>query len=348
MLLLAAACSALSSLATSPSTPQLAVCQVPKLPWTAEPALSRAGDVRLVLQDGTTLTAHSLYLQHASDVFSSALACSGRTQADAAGPGSDLEDAHPSPEAESRLVQSASVSSKRHRAMQSLPLPGTSREQALLLLHSLYSRTPESWAASLDPADLAELARVSHRFGCSASLQLADSSLVKLAKAQADSSEQAWVSVHTAPAQLKLARRLNLPRFEAYLGHFVGHHLNEVDLDFWTPRLLPYCEVLVSISRPQPDACLYGESTSTSQPTRSILAWSGGAFSRFGEVSELFIAMSDQHMLQHGSYRMQQEQAAAACAFTKLQYRYILAQYGLQTVGWHQRAMAHLPFVEPV
>ena len=44
-----------------------------------------------------------------------------------------------------------------------LQLPGTSRQQALLLLHFLYAWARESWLAGLLPQELVELARVADR-----------------------------------------------------------------------------------------------------------------------------------------------------------------------------------------
>ena len=80
-------------------------------------------DVCLLLDDGTTLSAHSIYLQHSSSVFQGALTCSSPAQHSAAPKDTD------SPAG----VKRCSNSSKR------LPLPGTTSKQALLLLHCLYS-----------------------------------------------------------------------------------------------------------------------------------------------------------------------------------------------------------------
>ena len=53
-------------------------------------------------------------------------------------------------------------SSKRCRQQLELPLPETTRRQALLLLHCLYSMARESWLTSLIVPELIELARISH------------------------------------------------------------------------------------------------------------------------------------------------------------------------------------------
>ena len=43
--------------------------------WATPPGRSLTGETRLVLDVGTTLQAHALYLQHASEVLHDALAC---------------------------------------------------------------------------------------------------------------------------------------------------------------------------------------------------------------------------------------------------------------------------------
>ena len=68
-------------------------------------------------------TAHSLYLQHASPIFENALACASPTRLQTAPPASPCSSS------------GDTQAQKQCRASVKLPLPGTSKRQALLLLH---------------------------------------------------------------------------------------------------------------------------------------------------------------------------------------------------------------------
>ena len=110
--------------------------------------------------------------------------------------------------------------------MVKLPLPGTSRKQALLLLHCLYAFDRKSWAKSLKSPELADLARIAHKYACTAVLGLADNSLVAACKGE----DFALLGVREAPAQLQLARDLNLDKLEIHLAYTMGKHAHRLDL----------------------------------------------------------------------------------------------------------------------
>ena len=190
--------------------------QSPERTWEKSPAQSDQGDTLLELGDGTTITADSAYLRHASEVLSTALACSSQAE------GADCP-----------CSGQCSPAPKRARAMLRLPLPGTSRRQALLLLHCLYAWDRKAWACSLGPPELLELARVSHKYDCTAVLQLADSALVTFGQPQGAGPgvQPAWLHVRWAPAQLQLADSLDLAGVRWLVGGFLGRHAEEVALD---------------------------------------------------------------------------------------------------------------------
>ena len=123
---------------------------------------------------------------------------------------------------------SAPPASKRARPMLKLPLPGTSRQQALLLLHCLYAGDPRSWTKLLDLPQLADLGRIAHRFGCTAVLRLVDSRLVKLVSCRLQ--KEGKKSMADAPATFAMARESGLTKLESHLGHWMGAHPRWVDL----------------------------------------------------------------------------------------------------------------------
>ena len=197
--------------------------QVKQASWSNPPVQSLDGDVLLTLNDSTGFRVHSQFLQQISPVLKSALAC-GRPPEHSGASSADSAQAH----------KPASDSS---RTGPQLPLPGTSKQQALLLLHCLYSWSRESWLCGLPYAEILDLAMVADKFGCAPMLQLVDSCLVKACQA----SEPAWVSVTTAPNQFNLACQLHLPSFEAHVGRFLGRHTSAVvlkDLDAVTAAIL--------------------------------------------------------------------------------------------------------------
>ena len=121
---------------------------------------------------------------------------------------------------------------KRFKAELRVPLPGTSRRQALLLLHCLYAWDRRSWAESLDASELADLAMVAHKYGIAPVLQLADSSLVKLCDTKdADASKaSAQMNVARAPAQFQFAQDLGLSQLQSHIAEFMGAHAHALDL----------------------------------------------------------------------------------------------------------------------
>ena len=117
----------------------------------------------------------------------------------------------------------SSPARKRCKTTPKLPLPGTSRRQALLLLHSLYAWDRKSWAEGLDLPELADLARVAHKFA-SCVLQLADSSLVEVCQTEDAHAQDpdSWLNTTTAPELLQLAADLSLVKFERHVAFFCG------------------------------------------------------------------------------------------------------------------------------
>ena len=172
----------------------------------------------MVLDDGTALPAHSLYLQHASTVFYNALACSKVADC--------IHQTAPRPDS---LAGSSAVQGPP-QAKLPLPLPNTSKEQALLLLHCMYAFDRAKWAKALQPYELAALAAVAHRFGCLQILELADSALL-----QASAADAGFTTVKNAPTQHQLARRLQLVQFELHVARFLGSYPNAVDLSKLDP-----------------------------------------------------------------------------------------------------------------
>ena len=183
------------------------------------PELSLLGDTELMLDGGSSLRAHSQYLPHASTVFEAALTCCTQAPPDEV------------------------VHKKRKHAAEAqatctfqLPLPGASRHQVLLLLHSLYAFKREAWVSSLNSAQHGELAAIAHKFGCEAVLELVDSSLVSMCqqeRARAGSEPRqakAWLCAEHAPEQFKVAQKLQLRKFEARVGQFLGSSAPEIDL----------------------------------------------------------------------------------------------------------------------
>lgn len=185
--------------------------QEPEASCGAHPPLSESGDVLLVLDDMTTLNCHALHLQHASSVFQTALSCA--------------------PAVEHELD-----SSQTCRSLTRLPLPGATRRQVLLLLHCLYQFERESWVEKLCIPEIIELAKLAHRYLCLRVLGLADKCLVKRCGVREASiktgivDSKAWLTVKDAPREHQLAQRLNLTRYEALVGLFMGRHAHAIDL----------------------------------------------------------------------------------------------------------------------
>ena len=201
------------------SVKTLDAVQAPQGPWSAQPAQSTAGtDAVLALDDGSHLTAHSTFLQLASPQFSDALA--------------RCRPVKPPPVAAHAVPGTIGWFMTHSEAELRVPLLGTSRQQALLLLHCLYAWDRKSWAESLQPAELAMLARVAHKFGIAAVLQLADSALVKLCSTKdADASNTCvQMNLDRAPAQFQFARDTACLGFQEHVGRFMGAHAHALDL----------------------------------------------------------------------------------------------------------------------
>ena len=170
------------------------------------PALCSEGDVHLVLDDGTAVCAHSLYLGHASTVLKDALACSVPAAATPASP-DELEAGH---------------AVKHRRVHHKIPLPGTSKEQVLLLLHCIHAWEREAWVRALTASQLVELATVADKLGASAVFKLVDSTFVKFCEGLEPSSTHGVVNSNNAHAVFLIACGLQLPRSLKCLGNFIG------------------------------------------------------------------------------------------------------------------------------
>ena len=192
----------------------------------------------LVLDDSSCLPAHALYLQHASPVFKDAL--------------SGLSGQHRDFQGTSCFIKQESndqLPAKRAKCQLRLPLPGTSRRQAVLLLCLLYAWDKGSFLMTLKPAELVELARVAHKFCCVPALQQVDSQLVRVCQGGAGSEgtsakskalkldEEVWLTVGEAPAQLQLAADLHLACYEAHVASFIGEHAHAIDLEALDSRM---------------------------------------------------------------------------------------------------------------
>ena len=130
-----------------------------------------------------------------------------------------------------------------------LPLHGTSRTQALLLLHFLYAWARQDFLDSLQPCELIELAACIDKYSCDASLLvLVDQRLVRALQYQAVSDNPlgkdheafkaaSWLNVGNAPARHRLARKLQLTQLEDRVGGFLAEHANEVDLKDVEPSI---------------------------------------------------------------------------------------------------------------
>ena len=205
--------------------------------WAAPPERSLTGDTRLILDDGTTLQAHALYLQHASEVLTGALACTAEQPA-AAAEASDDTRATRNTAKRPRTASTASAPGTEFK----LPLRGASRKQALLLLSCLYAFARDAWVWELGPADQMELARLAHRYQCIEVLQLVDASLVKMSEAEEELSqdtyvEMGWLNEFDAPKLLDMARDLSLAGFEARVLRFIGRHPDTVSLRDMDPGI---------------------------------------------------------------------------------------------------------------
>ena len=178
------------------------------------PPLSLEGDVQLSLDDGSTMSAHSLYLSHASTVFKNAIYCKLGHQ-------TPIDVTHDESD------DTESPSAKRPKVMAKLPLPGATRRQVQLLLQTLYCVKKESWLDSLCPPELIDLATVLDKYSAVELLQVVDEVLVKKT---AIGPAQRWLTVLDAPGQHQLASRLHLTSYEAHVGRFLGRHAHQVDL----------------------------------------------------------------------------------------------------------------------
>ena len=203
--------------------------QGPEADWAAPPERSLTGDTRLVLDDGMTLRAHALYLQHASEVFTGALACTPDRPAGAAEASDDARGSRSS----AKRPRTASAA----RTAFELPLHGATRKQALLLLACLYAFARDAWVCALAPADQMELAQLAHMYQCTEVLRLVDASLAKMCEAEEaeedgerDDREMGWLNDLDAASLLESARRLHLKGFEAGVLRFIGRHLHHVQL----------------------------------------------------------------------------------------------------------------------
>ena len=214
--------------------------------WADAPPLSLNGDVVLDLGKQGALKAHSLYLQHASPVFTDVLAsCTAEQEPQSAHqPAESAPAQQPCAQSPGSSGGDDSPAPKRRKtgSKQQLPLPDTSRKQALLLLHCLYQHTQPGWAEGLEIPELLDLAQTAHKFACSAVLRQADGLLVAAVKAEealvaecAQSKQPAawaaaWLNSHDAPARHTFARDLNLPGLVLHVEAFMALHANEVDL----------------------------------------------------------------------------------------------------------------------
>ena len=188
------------------------------------PALSQTRDMSLVLEDGSSLRAHKLYLEHASPVLTSALACrplaEPRTSTD--------------PEAPSESGPSHSDAEACSEAAIRLPLPGVSRRQGQLLVTSLYCWTRDTWCDGLSPPELVEPATTAPKLDCAPLLELADKALVKSCGVTKDLAAAAkadvWLTVLDAPAEHELAERLQLTQYKKLVRRFMGSQAHDVDL----------------------------------------------------------------------------------------------------------------------
>ena len=209
--------------------------QVSAADWAVQPEKSLTGDVLITLDDGSSLRAHSIYLQHASSVFSNVLELHQSTTA-------------PDAPVSSRPTRSAAKRPKTDTPavpeLKKLPLPRTTRKQAQLLLYCLYAWSREASMDALQPPELVELAKVAHTFACEEVLGSVDGALVRMCQAEAaadvrpetdeDSDDEdsfgGWVNAVDAPAQHQLAHELHLTDFEACVGRYMGRHPDDIDL----------------------------------------------------------------------------------------------------------------------
>ena len=226
-------------------TPSRAAAQKPR--WAHAPSLSLDGDVLLDLGEQGQLRAHLVYLQHASPLFTDVLAsCTSEQEPQPADqPAESAPARQPSPQSACSCCGVDLPAPKRQKTgpRLQLPLPDTSRKQALLLLHCLYQHTQPGWAESLGVSELLDLAQTAHKFACSAVLHQADSLLVAAVKAeealvaQCSQSKQAaawaaaWLNAHDAPARHSFAKHMNLPGLVLHVEAFMALHANDVDLN---------------------------------------------------------------------------------------------------------------------
>ena len=182
------------------------------------PPQASSGDTLIKLDGDHTLTAHAVYLEHASSVFTAAL--------------TDCSQPKPAAKKTSRPAKPTRTPPPPPRE---LPMPGVSLNQALLLLHCLYALDRRSWLASISPGDLLELAHITHRFDCTSTLDLVHAMMVQRCAAPAPRAP--LLTVENAPSQLEVARELQLEGFEACIGRFLGRHAEEVDMGELDPCL---------------------------------------------------------------------------------------------------------------
>ena len=176
------------------------------------PYQSLSGDVVLKLDGNLSITAHSAYLEHASEVFQNVLGeCSQRHTA-----------------AKKRRTAHQADGQQCATSPRELPMPGAGMHQALLLLHCLYAFDRRSWLAALSPSDLLDLASITHRYACTSILDLVHTVLVQRCSAGAPSTPVLTIS--NAPEQLQVAKKLQLTGYEACIGRFLGTHAADIDM----------------------------------------------------------------------------------------------------------------------
>ena len=206
------------------------------------------GNIELRLEDGSSMRFCARELQQATTVLRDALACSEQA---AAGQGS------------ARAAASRDAVAQ-NEAVHKLPLPGSSREQVLLLLGCLHEQSRECFIAQQSPPLLEELAKIADKLGCTAICALVDRTLVSACKkwgvygcGSPAPMPGDWLNVWDAAAQLMMARRLRLTAFECRVGRFIGEHVDDVDwrlLDPATQALLAGAQAHARTVRIERDA----------------------------------------------------------------------------------------------
>ena len=138
------------------------------------PTRSLSGNAELVLDSGEAFNVHSALLELSSTVLAEALASGG---------------------------------SRPGFRAPSLLLPGVTSAQVLILLKALYAMPATiAWADKQSPADLRELASISHALACTGLLAIADGALVK--------QSGKCVTAADCISSYRQARQLGMRRFQ--------------------------------------------------------------------------------------------------------------------------------------